>query len=29
LLFDDHAGHALHFGEAAGENGGGGHSAFS
>jgi hypothetical protein len=24
LLFDDHAGHALHFGEAAGENGGAG-----
>ena len=23
LLFDDHAGHALHFGEAAGEGGGG------
>jgi hypothetical protein len=22
LFFDDHAGHALHFGEAAGENGG-------
>jgi hypothetical protein len=24
LLFDDHAGHALHFGEAAGEGGGAG-----
>jgi hypothetical protein len=23
LLFDDHSGHALHFGEAAGEDGGG------
>jgi len=23
LLFDDHSGHALHFGEAAGEGGGG------
>ena len=29
LLFDDDAGHALHFGEAAWENGGGVHSAFS